>query len=357
MENEENCQILIDKKTPLYYYIVSTDEIIKMSYEDYFTFLKEQEKYASQILEESSQDYEIANITKEKITHEHDKTYRTLLGNKDDVAYIINKVLRMKEKFKINSKELEKYNTNFITNEFKDRQADIVYKLKEKNVFFLIEHQSKVDYSLPYRIKEYRNEIIRSAIVLKRVKTKEYEIPEVITILIYTGKEKWTVSRYIDKIQDERFKNINLLKYNLIDIHQYDEKELLDSEHFIDKMFLIEKTKDRKEFTDILEEIILHTKDEETKKQLSIFIRMILKGRIGEQKGNELIQKMKWEDEEMLAVVEMLKEDSKRLREEGIKEGVERIIRTMIEEGATIEELKKLTKISKKELEKIKNKI
>lgn len=272
MKNRKNLQEIIDKKTQIYYYIVNTDEIIKMTYEDYFRFSKEQERHTNQIVEESLQDYEITNINTEKIAHEHDKTYRTLLSNKNDVAYIINKALKSKEKSKIKNEDLEKYNTNFITNEFKDRQADIVYKLKEKNVFFLIEHQSKVDYSLPYRIKEYRNEIIRSAIDLKKVKTKGYEIPEVITILIYTGKEKWTVSKYIDRIQDERFKNVNLQKYNLIDIHQYNEKELLDSEQFIDKMFLIEKTKDRKEFADILEEIILHTKDEETKKQLSILV-------------------------------------------------------------------------------------
>ncbi len=35
---------------------------------------------------------------------------------------------------------------------YKSKQAGLVYKLKNQEVFFLIEHQSTIDNSMPYRI-------------------------------------------------------------------------------------------------------------------------------------------------------------------------------------------------------------
>lgn len=355
IEEKENCQKSIDKKSDIYYTILTRKDIARFTYEDYLRCIEKRTKQKNNTLNEDSKNYEI--VKGQEINHEHDKTYRMLLSNKEDAAHIINEALKLENKDKVVAKELEKYNTSFVTSGFKNRQADIVYKIKDRNIFFLIEHQSKVDSSMSYRIEEYKLEIIHSAIDMKKVKTKGYEIPTVIPIVIYTGKGKWRARLYLNEVKDKRFRNIDLLKYNLIDINQYEEKELLNSKHFIDKMFLIEKTKDRQEFADILEKIILRTKDEKSRKQLSTIIRIIVKGKPGEEKVNELIRKMKGEDEEMLAVVEMLRQDEKRIREEGIKEGVKEgisnIIINMLQKGMKVDEIKELTGLTKKEIEQV----
>ena len=67
---------------------------------------------------------------------------------------------------------MEKYTSSFVNKIFENREADIVYKYKNKNIFFLIEHQTKIDYSMPYRILEYEIEIMKSAIDIKKVKNK-----------------------------------------------------------------------------------------------------------------------------------------------------------------------------------------
>lgn len=44
---------------------------------------------------------------------------------------------------------------------FEDRRSEIIYKLKEKPVYFLLEHQSTIDKNMPLRIWEYIGEIMR----------------------------------------------------------------------------------------------------------------------------------------------------------------------------------------------------
>lgn len=335
-------------------------------------------------LNEDSKNYKIINSR--QTNNEHDKTYRKLLSNKEDTAHIINEALKLDKEDQVIAEELEKYSTNFITNEFKDRQADIVYKLKNRNLFFLIEHQNKVDYSMPYRIEEYKLKIMKSAIDMKKIKTRSYEVPTVIPIVIYTGKARWKARLYLDEVKDRRFRGIDLLKYNLLDINEYEKKELLESEYFIDKIFLMEKTKNLKELFEIAKRIIKSTYKEENKKDLSMILKTTVKKKLGEEKVQELLKEMKGEDSSMLENVaimidrEMNAARRKGMREgrqkgikqgiqegrqqgmqqgmlQGIKQGISKVIINMLLKGMSVEDIQELTGATNKEIEKVKKTI
>ena len=77
----------------------------------------------------------------------------------------------------------------FRTSIFGSIEADIVYKIKDKDYFILIEHQSTIDDKMAYRIQNYKQAIIDSAIDIKRMKEKDYKIPKVLAIVLYTGKK------------------------------------------------------------------------------------------------------------------------------------------------------------------------
>lgn len=258
-----NGKIKIDKRVNRYYSIISRIDIFKFTYDDYTKETTDNKFY---ILREDPEKYIINN--EKQINNSHDKTYRKILSNKKDATYVINKALKLENKDMIKPEELEKYNTSFITNQLENREADLVYKLKNSNIYFLIEHQNKIDYSMPYRVKEYSLEIIKSAIDIEKIKTKQYQMPKVIPIILYTGRKKWDVKTYLDEIEDERFKKIDLLKYNLIDINDYTEEKLINSKNFLDKVFLIEKAKETEEIVKMLEKIITKITDVEDKKGL-----------------------------------------------------------------------------------------
>ncbi len=284
-----------------------------------------------------------------KIYNKHDKTYRKILGNKKYATYIINEALELT--YPIKEREIEKYTNRYITNEYIDRETDIVYKMKDKEIYFLIEHQSTVDYAMRFRLEEYKMEIIKSAIDIKKLRTKGYEIPTVIPIVIYTGKEKWTAKRGNGKVQDERLEKLNLSEYNLIDINRYTKEELLNSKNFVDKIFLLEKANDGEEVTNILSIIAKQTTKEEDKKNLISIIRVTLKEKIGQEKLEEIIKEMEGGDKNMLACVEMLREENRRIRAEGRAEEKLKIAKEMKKNNIEIELIEKITGLKRNEIE------
>lgn len=95
-----------------------------------------------------------------KINQYHDKIFKDLFTNKKETALFINKYLGLKgTKNEIKEKDLQKCDTEYITKEKEKLELDILYKLKEKEIYFLIEHQSTVDFSMAERIyNRYHNE-------------------------------------------------------------------------------------------------------------------------------------------------------------------------------------------------------
>ena len=121
------------------------------------------------------------------INKKHDKLFKEMLSNKKEVVNFLKLHLNMD----LSENEIEKYEKEFRTSVFGSIEADIVYKIKDKDYFILIEHQSTIDDKMAYRIQNYKQAIIDSAIDTKRLKDKTYKIPKVLAIVLYTGKKKW----------------------------------------------------------------------------------------------------------------------------------------------------------------------
>ena len=291
------------------------------------------------------------------VNHQHDKIFRTVLDRKSDAIVLINKALNTQ----LELQDIEKYNSSFINKVFQNREADIVYKIKDRSIFILIEHQTKVDYLMPYRILEYEVAIMQSAIDLDKIKNKESKIPLVISIVLYTGNKKWNAKKYFEENQEkiEEIEN-GLGNYNLIDINELTEKELLEDNSFISKMMLIEKSKNTENIVEILEKIVKITKEED-KDTLRRIISIILEEKIGITKAKELIEKMEGDEGNMLAVVDMIRRENQMYIEIGKKEGkIEgkleekiKIVTNMLKEKFNVEMIQKITGVDKEEIEKI----
>ena len=175
---------------------------------------------------------------------------KRILENKKEAAEFINRAIKLYEPIKPG--DLISYNKEYITNLFEIREADIVYKFKNNNVFFLIEHQRKIDYSMPYRIFEYKSEILKSNVDRERIKQKSYKVPLIIAVVIYTGSARWKVPQNLLQVQEEYATylkeqlGINSF-YVLEDVNKYPNEKLLESNNFLEKIFLLEKSKSQEE--------------------------------------------------------------------------------------------------------------
>ena len=224
---------------------------------------------------------------------------------------------------------------------------------------------------MPFRLLEYEVAIIRSAVDKSKIKNKSYKIPLVMPIVLYTGKQKWNANKYLEKSQEKiQGLNIKIGNYSLVDVNNYTENELLEDNTFISKMMLIEKSKNTEEIAETLEKIINRIQKED-KELLKSIIEIILEEKIGITKSTELIRKLGKKSDSMLAVVDMIRKENQMYidmgRKEGKKEGkkegektgkmqkLKEIVLNMIEENLSNEIIMKVTGISPKEIEKIKN--
>ena len=302
---------------------------------------------------------------KTKVYQEHDKIFRKALEDKKEVAWIINKIVKLKRKVK--EEELEKYKTKYVTPKLKNREADIVYKVKGKDIYFLIEHQTKVDYEMTERIAEYQKEIIESGIDEKRRKRKEYRQPVVIPIVMYTGRKKWDAKTRIEERQVE-VKGYDKVRgeYYIIDINNYEEEELLKDKQFLTKIFLIEKAKDTKSLILIVEKIIEEMNEKEglyskeQKEILKIIIKLVLSKKIGAKEEKRLLRKIEGGKTDMLAIEETIIAENKMLVARGRREAKKETAQKMLEKNMTIDIIKEITGeitgLNEKEINKLASK-
>ena len=294
-----------------------------------------------------------------RINNEHDKIFRTVLDKKTDVSKFLNKFLGLN----IKTEELEKYNSSYIDPKFKNKEADIVYRIKDKNIFLLIEHQTKIDKDMPYRLLDYSNGIMRSA-------SEDKKRPSVIPIVLYTGKTKWKIEN--ETIEKQQFfKEVKLIdgEFNLIDINDFSKKELLEDDIFITKMMLVEKCKDEIEMVQALEKIENKIKEED-KSTFRRIVKEIWSLRIGTENANKILEKIEEGSGNMMAVMEMLLAENEKYinigrqegRQEGMKKGrleggkqkIKEIVQKMLAENFTKEMIMKITGLKKEEIEEIK---
>ena len=305
----------------------------------------------------------------EKISQPHDKIFKIILSNKNEVARLINKQLELKEeKYKIKAENLEKYNCKFITGELKNRESDIVYKLKRRNIFFLIEIQSKIDYRMPYRITEYMMLILNETMDKTKSKRKNYKYPLICPIVLYTGEQEWKDIKLLEDVQEklEGLKRRTFTEYNLIDMSKFTKEELLENEGLLSKMVLLEKSKTEKEIAENLEKILSQKMSEEEKELLKRIISKIFLKNINRKTAEKIMKKLNSREEKGMALEEVLRKSREREFKRGISEGEKlgikkgrkeeknKIIMEMIRNQVGDSVIMKIVDINEAELEKIK---
>ena len=288
----------------------------------------------------------------------HDKLFKIILSNKQEAAKFMNKVLKIN--YKIMAEKLELYNKEYITTKFEKMESDIVYKIAEKNTYMIIEHQSIVDRSMPYRIFQYTAELLREVIEKDKVKNINYLQPRIIAIVLYTGNRKWNIQN-IDDLQAplEGYKKIKP-PYILVDINKFSKRELLEDDLMITKAMLIEKEKSVEGILNSLEQIRKKILANPNKRQMQLFmtiVRYILLS-IDDEETKTLLQaeieEMKGAEEDMLHATMVLNEAFEKREKKGRMAGIKEIAKKLLKQNMKIETISEITGLTIEEIEKLK---
>lgn len=332
------------------------DKLVKKSEEILRTeeySLKKLHENDNNIIKEDSEKYD-SNIY---INKKYDKLFKELLADKKEAVKFINRYLNLS----LTEKEIEKYEKEFRTGKFCNIEADIVYKIKNRNVFILIEHQSSVDLKMAYRVLSYKNAIIESAIDNKRLKERDYKIPKVIAIVLYTGKRKWNKISIKDIEEKIGGYHEDGNEYNLVDINKFSSEELLEDNLIISKAMLIEKARNKFELYRNIEDMINNQKKmnvfENT--QLEKIVKYELAGTEDESIINKFIEKIRnreENDEIMMNAARIINKEIRKQRKEGMELGIIKgkfMIAKKMKGKMSIEEISQITGLSEKEIEQL----
>lgn len=323
--------------------------MIKFTMKDYSKYKEEySDKWKKEDIERKN-----AFDKNKKNTHQyHDKLIRKLLDDKTELVKFMKQFLG----YNIEENKIEKYNRKFITDlGFKVRESDIIYKIKNKEIFILIEHQSTVNYKMPERITEYCVLIINSRSDYKKKQTKA---PAILPIVLNTSTKKWDASLTIVQEKEEYygFPELEFPKYNLVDVNTYKDEELLENRTGLSLAMLFEKQNKKENLENIFKFIIKRGTNKYEKRCLLLMLEY--SDKIKKLFKNELEELKKGEGDNMTnfesLYLELLDEKFKNGIKQGISQGKSQVVKEMIKEKVRDEQIIKYTHISKKQLEKIK---
>ena len=299
------------------------------------TLREEPEKYTLQTKE----------TRKNEKHHKHDKMFRKILNNEKEVAKLINQELDPEKEIK--AEDIEKYETKFVSSRYEDKEADIVYKLKDKEVFFLIEHQTKVDKEMPNRIAEYSLHIMNS----RKARDRKAN-PVVSPIVVYAGMAKWTVRTSLEEGQEDfrhRKGSSSIIRYNLVDIRNVE--EAIEKGTAIARMSVIEKLKTKEEIIEAVDKFAENIKTKEEREEFAEELEYILEDRLEEKdlkRIKEIILKEEG-DGSMSHVHEVLRRDAERERRKGKQEGIISVAKRMLQEKFDPDVISKITGLRKEQ--------
>ena len=310
------------------------------------------------------------NKTDDSIHHPHDKRFKILLSNPKRFLDFLNDCVKLPWVKHLDESMLRKSEKSFILQDFKEKEADIVYEATLNGnkivLYILLEHQSKVDYRMPYRLSLYQNEIMRhyynnSAPEIRE--TKDFKFPPIFSIVLFTGSSEWDVPLQIRRMfeGEELFGNYVMnFEYLLLNAKGYTEENLKNfTSKLLATIFLLEKSRSDIEFYNSIRNNLDFIKDfdEEEKRVFNMCIKIIdvAYGYNKHEAIKELIEKNNVEgvDSMLCDVIENAQYERERLLSEGRLEGRLETAKSLLLEGVPIGVIEKCTSLSKEQIEDI----
>lgn len=321
--------------------------------------------YFFKILEESGiqEERKIKVDVKEKsVKQKHDKSFKDILVDKKETVKFLEQFIGIEVKIE----EIEQQKNNYINKQFEKRKSDIIYKIENKEIYVLVEHQSKADKRMPRRIFEYCMGIMME--LEKNQNSDDGSNPIIIPVVINTGPNKWNVKTNFADTQKtyEGYQEYKInLNYKLIDINKYSKKELIKKDTKLASMMILEKCKTREELKNEIVEMLLLAQDKERIRWIEQLIKYVFVDKMGED-GNKILEILeKGEMSSMEDLLERIEINEARIRKklikkgknEGIIETITIIIKNMLLQNEDEEKIMKYTNAKKEDIEEVKREL
>ena len=181
----------------------------------------------------------------------HDEGYKYILSKASNFLHFLKKYFPAPWTADISVGDLENVKESFVTKEYSKIDSDLIYKLKlgGSDVYFyvLVELQSRVDQTMPFRLLRYMVELLNYIFKNKEEKSRErkdFRLPAVVPIILYDGERPWTAVKSFKEYTEnyEIFgNNIIDFEYLLLDLNRTDDSAILPVQKLLDAAFSLTK--------------------------------------------------------------------------------------------------------------------
>ena len=301
------------------------------------------------------------------ISNPHDKFFKEVFQDRENLIDFIRGVFPEKIKDKINFDTIQLDNTSYVDEELSEVFSDIVYTCEYEDktsikISLLFEHKSRYDKYHKIQILKYMVRIWESA------RKSKHEPCPIIPVVVYHGEAKWhlrPLSSYFGDIDESLKSFIPDFEYILSDFSGYTDEEIknsLFSRVSLETAVLLMKNihdedRLRKNLQDYLAISSMYFREEKG----LIFMRSLIHYlySAGDLAANEVINTVKAITSKggmtaMSTATRLMEMGELKGREEGIEEGIEKGIEKGIvkgrEEGVTIERIRTIKKMLMKGL-------
>ncbi|HPH02378.1 MAG TPA: Rpn family recombination-promoting nuclease/putative transposase [Spirochaetota bacterium] len=291
----------------------------------------------------------------------HDARYKWVFSHPLFVEKFLRSFVRLPFVKKLNFEAMERVDKEFVSEEFRTLESDIVYKVPYREsciyIFLLIEFQSTVDKTMPFRFLRYTGELYRFA----KPGSESGLYPATFPILLYNGDDEWNVpcntAELIEKSIPAGF--IPRFRYFPVLINQFSKRSLVKIRNVVSAMFFIENSKPA-ELEAGMDELVGIIQNEETE-SLKILARWFngylqnITKRTIDIDADALYAKITSPMEVRHMFATKLREHEEALITKGKIEGKIESARRMLAEGLSIDLVSKCSGLTQSEVENLKN--
>ena len=243
----------------------------------------------------------------------------------------------------------------FIPPELSKRQSDVLYRIRRGSadvyIYVLIEHQSSVNYLMPFRLLSYMVQFWRRCVEKagRAAERKDFMLPPVLPVVFYEGEKRWTVSpHFIDKVENARdFGNhVPSFEYLLISLREKTPEEILSIKDALGAMFYLANPAKAENFDEAAERVrlFLRSLSKEERDLTTNHLRGYLKI-LAEKEGLTVDEALDLclEREDADIMLAYMQKEFRKARREGREEGREEIVIRLLERGMAISLVSEMT--------------
>jgi Putative transposase, YhgA-like len=170
---------------------------------------------------------------------EHDSAYKNLFSHPRAVQDLLRGFVHEDWVALLDFDSLEKVNGTYVTDELRDRESDIVWRIRRHKghthepqawlyVYLLLEFQSTVDTYMAVRVLAYIALLYQDLIKSKQLQGGK--LPAVFPLVLYNGQRPWSAARSVEELIEDGPEGLAVyrprLRYFLLDEGRVPESEL-----------------------------------------------------------------------------------------------------------------------------------